>query len=125
MLGWLHSRRKNSKSPRVETVKNPELPDAGKYSYLLKFLSECGPAQPGSNHATLSWQEIDAYAARTNLQLTGWEALMIRKLSRIYVNSFYRYNDTFDACPTATAGKPGKVVRLSEKMQRVLRAKHG
>lgn len=67
---------------RADELEYPSC-DAG---YLIKYLFDVGPVEAGGmGPAALSHREIEAWQRNTGIELTSWEAGMLRKLSREYL----------------------------------------
>lgn len=59
--------------------------------HLVEWLFEIGPTEPTSmGDAPLSWREIDAWCARTGIDLDPWESRTIRRLSAAFVGERYK-----------------------------------
>jgi hypothetical protein len=69
-------------------------PDVEPFGYIIEILSRIGVAlNSGNGVHGLTWQEIDAFVARTQLHLTGWEAETIKRLSALYASSVLKYDN--------------------------------
>ncbi len=63
----------------------PQMP-ANPLPHLVDWLVEMGLSEAaGMGVAPLSWRTIDAWCARTGIDLAPWEARLIRSLSSSYV----------------------------------------
>ena len=70
------------------------LPDVEPFGYMIQTLSRIGVAlNSGNGVHGLTWQEIDAFVARTRLHLTGWEAETIKRLSALYASNVLKYDN--------------------------------
>lgn len=77
-------------------------------AYLLDILFDAGPVQPlGMGSAPLDYAEIEAWQRTHGVQLTPWEAGMLRRLSRAYL-------DTLHASTHPAAAAPGSVEEAPE-----------
>lgn len=66
--------------------------------YLEAYFFEVGPTEAGGfGPSTLTWQELDSWAARMPRGLQPWEFLMLRRLSLEWIAESQRAED--DACP--------------------------
>lgn len=68
--------------------------------------------------APLSWREIDAWCNRTRIDLSPWEARLIRRLSSTYLTESRRAED--ENCPAPWLGIVTECERDAE--DRALRA---
>lgn len=56
--------------------------------YLTRWLFEIGPAVPaGMGQAPLGWRDIAAWQEIVGVKLLVWEARLLRRLSRDFVNA--------------------------------------
>lgn len=77
-------------------------------AYILDILFDAGPVQPlGMGSAPLGYAEIQAWQCAHGVQLTPWEAGMLRRLSRAYL-------DTLHASTHPAAAAPGSVEEAPE-----------
>lgn len=71
--------------------------------YLIDWMDEldwCGIA-PMGGYLPLSWVEIEAWSRVTSTELDSDDALLIRHLSKVYVNSLNRAKDPTTPAPYA------------------------
>lgn len=67
--------------------KRPPLPAIDGYGYLVECLFEVGPVvSNGMGLESVRWQEIAAWAALCQCQLTPWEATTIKSMSAAYAH---------------------------------------
>ena len=68
--------------------------------YLVLLFYELGICEQGDNGAkVVSWKELDAWQENTQRKLSPWEVVMIRDMSRAYVNEYYAGNDKLRPAP--------------------------
>lgn len=66
--------------------------------YLLAFFMEVGPSvSTGMGMAPIGFSDIEAWRNLTETNLTPWDALMLRQMSRAYVNQYAESRDP--RCP--------------------------
>lgn len=95
------SKRAPQKQTRLEALKAqkiaPPLPP-NPVPHVTDRLMEMGLTQAAGMAAVpLSWQEIDAWCRRTAIDLTPWEARLIRRLSAEYLAESQRAEA--ETCP--------------------------
>ena len=95
--------------------------DAG---YLVKYLFDVGPAAFGGMGAgPLSHQEIDAWQRNTGIELTPWEARMLRTLSKVYLSM--AEDGKSPSCPPPWTPEPidesPRKVDVAKRMKEALR----
>ena len=100
-MAWLHAtpkpdprskRAKIDDAPKVSRVDrmkkdgvSPQMPP-NPAPHISDRLVEIGLVEAnGMGASPLSWREIDAWCARTGVELLPWEARLIRRLSVVYV----------------------------------------
>lgn len=95
-LGWLHSIPEGSKKSRVASftasdenhpfLEMPDIDTECAAGYLVGLLHEAGlMSSSGMGPVPLSWTEINAWLQVTELELTVWERLTIKRMSEDYV----------------------------------------
>lgn len=63
----------------------PELPD-NLAPHLTEWLFEIGPTVPGGMGATvIGWRDLEAWQTIMGIELSPWEARLLRKLSGVYL----------------------------------------
>ena len=68
--------------------------------YLVLLFYELGICEQGDNGAkVVSWKELDAWQENTQRKLSPWEVVMIRDMSRAYVNEYYAGTDKLRPAP--------------------------
>ena len=104
-LGWYHSVPEGEKISRSEKLlqQNTELELSLPHcraEYLVLLFYELGICEQGDNGAkVVSWKELDAWQENTQRKLSPWEVVMIRDMSRAYVNEYYAGNDKTRPAP--------------------------
>lgn len=85
-------------NPNSPLLKYPHL---GYISYLLSILVDDLGIQTsnGFGPAPQTWQELDAWCNVTGISLTYWESSTIIHLSKVFVASYNRYNETNEPAP--------------------------
>lgn len=104
-LGWLHatpeptkaSRGEPDQRSRMQRLKDagaqPELPEVSA-GYLLDYLMEIGPAASGGmGPVPVTHGEIRSWQENTGIELSPWEARLLRSLSREYVSELVEAGD--------------------------------
>ena len=89
-------KEKQPRLDRLQAVGSPlaELPEVDGCEYLITYLMDVGPAaNNGMGQAPVSYSEIKAWAELTDTRLSPWDAEMIRRLSRVYVQESIRAKD--------------------------------
>lgn len=77
-----------------QVVPEPDCP----LPYLVEYLLEIGPIQPGGiGLARIGWGEIAAWCAQVHVALQPWEARLLRRLSGDYLAAQHAAEDP--ACP--------------------------
>jgi len=77
-----------------------ELPEVDGAEYILAYLMEVGPVSHGGmGMAPISYQEIQAWSTLTGTNLSPWDSLMLRQLSRAYVNQYNESKDPHSQAP--------------------------
>lgn len=57
------------------------------HRYLIDWWLDAGTTSSiGMGEGALTWQEIDAWVARTEIELQPWEARIIRRMSQAFAN---------------------------------------
>lgn len=57
--------------------------------YLIEWLFECGPIKSGGmGQTTLGWTDIKHWSDLTGVNITGWEAVVLEKLSAAYLGEY-------------------------------------
>lgn len=90
-----------AKISRAEKMKKdgvtPQMPP-NPLPHIIDRLIEIGLTEPaGMGMAPISWQTLDAWANRTNLDISPWEARLLRHLSVAYLGEFNRAG--VETCP--------------------------
>ena len=68
--------------------------------YLVLLFYELGICEQGDNGAkVVSWKELEAWQESVQRKLSPWEVVMIRDMSRAYVNEYYAGNDKLRPAP--------------------------
>lgn len=95
-LGWLHAIPEGSKKSRLASFKAvseehtslnmPDIENEHSAGYLIGLLNEAGlMSSSGMGPVPLSWLEIDAWLRCTELDISVWERLTIKRMSEEYV----------------------------------------
>jgi hypothetical protein len=107
-MAWLHAvpidKHVNSKKQKVSRLQsylesNPDsdelqMPELDGADYLVSYLTEIGPAvSNGFGPSVVSWSDIDCWMTRTGLDLSPWEVLTLRDLSKVYVSELSQASD--------------------------------
>lgn len=103
-------------------------PDVEPFGYIIEILSRIGVAlNSGNGVHGLTWQEIDAFVARTRLHLTGWEAETIKRLSALYASSVLKYDNQDVQAPYRTQEEQQDIAKGMKSVLRgiVIKDKHG
>jgi len=88
------------------------LPEIGPLEHIVAWLVEIGEAQQtGGGLATVTWQELRAWAAASGLTLSPFEYQALRRLSAAYVDQYYAAHGTNVASPCFEADRD----RVEEK----------
>ena len=106
-LAWLHSTpdtvKGGERKSRFELLKGSpecELPPLDWGQHLVDALLEFGPSMPSANGpAPVTFSEIEAWARTTRTELPGYEALLLRQLSRDYCAEYHASNDSSRPMP--------------------------
>ena len=104
------------------------LPDVQPFGYVIETLSRIGVAlNSGNGVHGLTWQEIDAFVARTRLRLTGWEAETIKRLSALYASNVLKYDNQDAPAPYRNEKERSRIAKTmkSALSSIVIRDKHG
>lgn len=65
--------------------RDPDLPETEGFEHLIEYLFRVGPVvQGGFGAVNLSFTEIDAWARRVKIPLTGWESETLHMMSKSY-----------------------------------------
>lgn len=68
--------------------------------YLVLLFYELGICEQGDNGAkAVSWKELEAWQENTARKLSPWEVVMIKDMSRAYVNEYYAASDKLRPAP--------------------------
>lgn len=115
-LAWLHAvpdtkkgspkERSRSRYEWLKGTPEADLPELEWGKHLIGALLEFGPAMNGPTAATFS--EIESWARVTRTHLPGYEALILRKLSREYCSEYYAASDPTRPAPLVE--EEGRVV---------------
>jgi len=98
------------------------------FGYIIEILTRIGVAlNSGNGVHGLTWQEIDAFVARTQLHLTGWEAETIKRLSALYASSVLKYDNQDVKSPYRTEEENKDIATGMKSVLRgiVIKDKHG
>ena len=98
------------------------------FGYIIEILTRIGVAlNSGNGVHGLTWQEIDAFVARTQLHLTGWEAETIKRLSALYASSVLKYDNQDVKSPYRTEEENKDIATGMKSILRgiVVKDKHG
>ena len=95
--------------------------DAG---YLIQYLFDVGPIEAGGmGAAPLSHAEIQAWQCNTGIELTAWEAGMMRDLSKAYLSM--SHDATRPSCPAPWTphgvDERAKTVDVAKRVKEALR----
>ncbi|MEA3641304.1 MAG: hypothetical protein VBE63_15370 [Lamprobacter sp.] len=73
----------------------PPLDPADLCQTYISMLFEAGPVLPGGmgGATALTWQELDAWASRTDQRLTPEEFRLLRRLSGVYASASHRMSE--------------------------------
>lgn len=96
MLAWINSEPIDSKTGKIleKRVYNGQLPDKGMFEYLVDCLFYLGIAgHSPSGLIPISWYEINSWLSISKIKLELWELEIIRELSSIYVQQYYKSKD--------------------------------
>lgn len=91
-MAYLNGVPDGSKSSRSEvyrlvTKKFPDMPDTNGGEYLIEYMLTIGPGlNGGMGLVPLDFTEILSWSRLSGIELSGWESLAIRNLSRVYVS---------------------------------------
>lgn len=103
-LAWLDASPKGQKKSRRYYFSQDDasnyinMPDVAGLTHIVHlFLEIIGPYMGGLE--ALSMSEIKAWSELSGVELTPWEAVTIRNMSRAYVVQFNRSNDSMEAPP--------------------------
>lgn len=93
-----------------------DLPELDGAEYLVEALSELGEGRvSGDRLIAISWTDIKAWADATGSIMTPGEVIILRNLSRIYVNQYY---DSIDpACMSPCIADRPPVEDVAAKMK--------
>lgn len=76
-------------------------------AYLLDILFDAGPVQPlGMGSAPLGYAEIKAWEHAQGVRLTPWEAGVLRRLSRAYLDTLHASTNPATAAPGSVEETP-------------------
>tara|TARA_R110002073_G_scaffold101497_2_gene230701 strand:- start:86 stop:478 length:393 start_codon:yes stop_codon:yes gene_type:complete len=103
-------------------------PDVEPFGYIIEILSRIGVAlNSGNGVHGLTWQEIDAFVARTHLHLTGWEAETVKRLSALYASSVLKYDNQDVQSPYRNEEEQKDIAKGLKSFLRgiVIKDKHG
>ena len=101
-MAWLHSRNERDEVRikhfrELSVTANLKMPDAGDFKHLIEYLIEldlCKSSgmglQPFSFDDLISWQRL------TGVRINSFESSTLINLSRLYVNSYNRFDKTKD-----------------------------
>ena len=68
--------------------------------YLVLLFYELGICEQGDNGAkVVSWKELEAWQENTQRKLSPWEVVVIRDMSKAYVNEYYAGSDKLRPAP--------------------------
>jgi hypothetical protein len=135
-LAWLHATPKPpegtkraklgtaSKLSRIDQMKRdkivPQMPP-NPLPHLTGWLLEIGLVEGGGMAAVpISWREIDAWCVRTRLNLSAWEARLLRRLSTEYVAEGRRAESETAPPPWRTAPTRRELEVEEAKLRRLL-----
>lgn len=122
-MAWLHAvpsgKHVDSKKQKVSRLQhylesNPDsdelqMPELNGADYLVSYLTEIGPAvSSGFGPSVVSWSEIDCWLKRTGLDLSPWEVITLRELSKVYVSELSQASDPNRKAPYMKA-KPAEL----------------
>jgi hypothetical protein len=101
----LYSSDKGSKKPRIEAQNEDfEFPDSGPAGYVIDYMFEVGPFE-------LSWTDLQSWNQIMKYNLDAWELATIKKLARMYVNSYREYDDTNKVSPFVPEKAPMTIMK--------------
>jgi hypothetical protein len=103
-------------------------PEVDPFGYIIETLSRIGVAlNSGNGVHGLTWQEIDAFVARTKLHLTGWEAETIKRLSALYASNVLKYDNQDAPAPYRNEQERSRIAQTmkSALSSIVIKDKHG
>lgn len=110
---------------RMEAIKTAggvaKFPPPPLCEYMVGYLFDAGPTQPGSGGATpLCHSEIAAWQSNTGIELDAWQASTLRALSVAYVNQSRLSVATDCPPPWAPELKPVERVDVSKQVQNAM-----
>lgn len=129
---WLTTRAKDKQQSRIDTMNSEEIagrfPEIEPFGYIIETLSRIGVAlNSGAGVHGLTWQEIDAFVARTGLHLTGWESETIKRLSALYASCIIKYDNQDAQAPYRTKEEEQRIAKGMKSVLRgiVVKEKYG
>lgn len=71
-----------------------ELPPLEGCGYLISWLFECGPVNNGGmGQVPLTWTDIKDWSGLMGVDVTGWEAGVLKRLSSAYLSEYQQAKD--------------------------------
>ena len=126
-MAWLHSRNERDEVRikhfrELSVTANLKMPDAGDFKHLIEYLIEldlCKSSgmglQPFSFDDLISWQRL------TGVRINSFESSTLINLSRLYVNSYNRFDKTNESDPSAILN-PLSADVISSQLKTALRS---
>jgi hypothetical protein len=98
-----------------------DMPDIEHGAYLLEYLSEIGEARhSGTMLSPVDWQEIKAWQDATGVELSAWDAKVIRRLSSVYVAQYFDAGDP--NCPPPWMPSQPSGERITKRLNSMISA---
>ena len=126
-MAWLHSRNERDEVRikhfrELSVTANLKMPDAGDFKHLIEYLIEldlCKSSgmglQPFGFDDLISWQRL------TGVRINSFESSTLINLSRLYVNSYNRFDKTNESDPSAILNPLSSDV-ISSQLKTALRS---
>jgi len=106
-----------------EDAEPPPPPPLGEFGYLINWLFEVGPIiNGGMGQSPLSFQEIKAWNDLMGINLTGNEAIILHKLSSVYLSE-YQHRELNRSCPSDNEYIEDTRKKVSGQFQALLKGK--
>lgn len=123
---WLHATPEDEEISRHSVIKRagdtaaldpPPLEGCG---HLIEWLFECGPINNGGmGQAPISWTDIKDWSSLTGINITGWEAGVLKKLSSAYLSEYQQAKDPVRIAPYQPELTEDRRERVSDKIGNV------
>lgn len=131
---WLNTRAKSQSNSRIQNLDvstdtiAERFPDVEPFVYLIELLSRIGVAiNNGTGVQGITWQEIDAFVSRTQINLNSWEAETLKRLSAVYASSVLKYDNQDAPAPYRSIKEQTRIASSMKSVLRqvVVKDKHG